>query len=217
MDVRKLMFGVVGLLVLMALGLGVWHLATQKSAPVRKAPKISLMPATPPPPPPPPKEERKVEPPKEQKEMRADVPTPPKDAPPAPPSQDLKMDGPAGDGPSAFSAGKITNDDLSNVGKAGAVAGGMFNPFNNYATLLKGELQRYLARNKDVRQRSYRVEVHVWVGRDGGLMRHEFIGSTGDADTDEALHKAIAALGTFTEVPPDRMPQPIRLRLVAGR
>jgi TonB family protein len=143
---------------------------------------------------------------------------PPKDAPPAPPSQELKMEGPAGDGPSAFSAGKITRDDISNLGKGGAapVTTGMFNPFSNYATALKGELQRYLARNKELRQQAYRIELQLWVGRDGRVTRQELVGSTGDTEVDGLIRQAIANMGAFTQSPPDKMPQPIRLRVVTG-
>ena len=210
---------VAGALLLVALlAWGVSGLFSGKTKGVSKAPKISLMPSTPPPPPPPPKEEKRPEPPKDAKEIKVDQPAPPKDAPAAPPSQELKMDGPAGDGPSAFSAGKITNDDLSNIGKEGAApaAGGMFNPFNNYATAIKGELQRFLARNKDLRQRAYRVDVQLWVGRDGALSRHELMGSSGDTEVDELIRQSLTALGNFTQVPPEQMPQPIRLRLITG-
>ncbi len=196
-------------------------LSGKSSSGVKKPPKITLMPTTPPPPPPPPKEEKKPEPPKEQKEIK-DVPqAPPKDAPPAPPSQDLKMDGPAGDGPSAFSSGKITNEDLSKVGTGGGGGGieppkGLFNPFNNYATQLKGELQRYLSKNKDLRQQAYKVEVHVWVNASGNMVRHELLGSTGNTDVDQAIRQAMNQMGAFTSSPPDNMPMPIRLRLVAS-
>jgi len=208
-----------GVLLLVALmGWGVSSLLSGKSKSVHKAPKISLMPTTPPPPPPPPKEEKRPEPPKDQKEIKVDQPAPPKDAPAAPPSQDLKMDGPAGDGPSAFSAGKITSDDISNVGKSGAavVPSGMFSPFNNYATAVKGELQRFLARNKDLRQRAYRIDVELWVGRDGALSRYELMGSSGDTEVDELIRQSLSTMSNFTQVPPERMPQPIRMRLITG-
>ncbi len=206
------------LLLVALMGWGVSGLFSGKSKGTHKAPKISLMPTTPPPPPPPPKEEKRPEPPKDQKEIKVDQPAPPKDAPPAPPSQELKMDGPAGDGPSAFSAGKITSDDISNIGKGGAgpVASGMFNPFNNYATGIKGELQRFLARNKDLRQRAYRVDVQLWVGRDGALSRYELMGSSGDTEVDELIRQSLSTLGNFTLMPPEHMPQPIRLRLITG-
>ncbi len=213
---KKLLFALGGLLVLLALGLLVYSLVGGKSKPTKAAPKISLIPMTPPPPPPPPKEEKKPEPPKEQKEVK-DMPAPPKDAPPAPPSQELKMDGPAGDGPSAFSAGKITSEDISNVGKAttgaaAAPATGLFSPFGGYANQLKSEVQRVLQRNKDLRIQSYRIEVHVWLSKDGSLQRHELVGSTGDSDLDSLISQTLAATKAFSQ-PPDRMPQPIRLRI----
>ena len=119
---------------------------------------------------------------------------------------------------SAFASGAITRDDLSNLGKAGAapVVSGLFNPFKNYATLIKGELQRHLGRNKDLRQRGYRVEVHLWVGHDGAITRHELVGSSGDADIDEVIRQAVGSLAAFSQLPPERMPQPIRLSIVTG-
>jgi protein TonB len=148
---------------------------------------------------------------------------PPKEAPPAPPSQELKMDGPAGNGPSAFAAGKVTRDEFPSIGKGGAGApaaapqvNSLFNPFANYATAIKGELQRQLARIKELRQQAYQVDLHLWVGRDGRVTRHELLGSTGDTDIDEMIRQALAGIG-FSMLPPDQMPQPIRLRVVTGR
>ncbi len=214
---KKLLFALVGLVMIAALGLLIYSLVSGKSKPVKAAPKISLIPTTPPPPPPPPpKDEKKPEPPKEQKEVK-EMPAPPKDAPPAPASQELKMDGPAGDGPSAFSAGKITSEDVSNLGKAptggGALpATGLFSPFGGYANQLKSEVQRLLQRNKDLRTQSYRVEVHIWLAKDGSLQRHELVGSTGDAELDTLIRQTLSAAKAFSQ-PPDRMPQPIRLRI----
>jgi outer membrane biosynthesis protein TonB len=191
-----------------------------KSEKPRKAPKIALMtpPAPPPPPPPPPKFEKKPDPPKEQKEMKTEAPVPKQEPAPTP---ELKMDGPAGDGPSAFAAGRVTNEDLSKIGTGkgtgtgvGGEKTGLFNPYNNYANLLKGEMQRQLARNESLRKRRYQVEARVWVTASGGLQRFELVGSTGDTDTDEAVQQALAALPGFTQGPPADMPQPIRLRIV---
>ena len=211
-----------GAVVLALMAWGVYSFVSKVEDKPRKAPKISLIPTTPPPPPPPPKEEKKPEPPKD-----LNKPPPmeqPKMAPPAP-SADLKMDGPAGDGPSAFSAGKITSEDLSNVGKApvvaptggGGVVGGGFNAFSFYANLIKGELQRQLTRNKDLREMAYKAEVQVWVNRDGSIGRFELIKGTDDKELDALLTKAIASATAFSAGPPEKMPQPIRLRISTGR
>ena len=202
-----------GAAVLALMAWGIYSFVSKIDDKPRKAPKISLMPSTPPPPPPPPKEEKKPEPPKD-----LNKPPPmeqPKMAPPAP-SADLKMDGPAGDGPSAFSAGKIRSEDLSNVGKGPAGPGG-FNPFSYYANLIKGELQRQLTRNKDLREMAYKAEVQVWVNRDGSVGRFDVIHGTGDKELDVLLNKAISAANAFSAGPPEKMPQPIRLRISTGR
>ena len=215
---KKALLGVLVIVVLALVAYGVRMLAGEKSGKVKVAPKITLLTPPPPPPPPPPKFEKKIEPPKEQKEMKIDRPVDKAPTPPAP-SPELKMDGPTGDGPSAFGAGKITSDDLSKVGngKGPAVeATGMFNPFNNYASLIKGELQRFLGKNTNLRKRRYRIEVRVWVGDGGLLKRSELVGSTGDTDTDEAIRVAMATLPAFSEAMPANMPQPIRLRVVTG-
>lgn len=191
----------------------------EKSEQKKKAPKITLLTpaAPPPPPPPPPKYEKKPDPPKEQKEMKVDQQVEKKVEQQAAP--ELKMDGPAGNGPSAFGAGAITSEDLSKVGsgKAGsAEKTGMFNPFNNYATALKGELQRYLGKNNALRRRRYSLDVHVWVDGAGQIKRYELIGSSNDGETDDAIRAAIAALPGFSQAPPASMPQPVRLRIVTG-
>lgn len=214
---RKIaVIGTIIMLALALLGWGLWTVLSGKSKQPPKPPKITLVAPAPPPPPPPPKFEKKPDPPKEQKEIKVDQPVP-KDAPQ--PSPELKMEGPAGNGPSAFGAGKITSDDVSKVGTGGRVGGeknGMFNPFNNYANLLKGELQRYLSKNNALRRRHYTVEVRAWVAGGGELERFELIGGTGDSDTDEAIRHAMSSLSGFSQAPPASMPQPIRLRIVTA-
>ena len=209
---KNVVIGAVILVVVALLGAGVWFVMGGKSQQSPKAPKITLMAPPPPPPPPPPKFEKKPDPPKEQKEIKVEQPKP---APPQP-SPDLKMEGPAGNGPSAFGAGKITSDDVSKVGTGNGEKGGMFNPFNNYANLLKGDLQRYLRKNSTLRRRHYTVEVHVWVTGSGELKKFELIGSTGDGDTDAAIQQAMSSLSGFNQSPPANMPQPIRLRIVTA-
>jgi TonB family protein len=188
----------------------------------RKAPKITLLAPPLPPPPPPPKFEKKPDPPKEQKQMKVEQPVPKPDSPP--PSPELKMDGPAGSGPSAFAAGKITSEDLSRIGSGkpgGTGAGtdeqtGMFNPFTNFANLAKGELQRYLGKTAQLRRKRYRVELHLWITPTGALSRYEVVGSTGDAQTDEAIQEAMNAAPQFSQPLPANMPQPLRLRVTTG-
>jgi len=207
---RRVVFMALAVIVILALvGWGLKSMLGGHGSAPKKPPKISLLPSTPPPPPPPPKEEKKPEP-KEQKEVKVEQ-AEKKDQPPADPT--LKMEGAAGDGASMFGAGKVTNEDLS---KLGTGTGGLTNPFNVYAGSIKAELQRHLARRSELKRRQYRIEVRVWVAEDGRLKNFELLGTTNDGDTDEAIRSALAALPAFSEPPPPNMPQPIRLRVVAG-
>jgi protein TonB len=179
-----------------------------------KPPKISLLPNTPPPPPPPPKEEKKPEPPKVNKEVREQPPEQKLTPPP-----ETVMSGPKGDAPSDFKAGEVTKEDYSGklvTGEKGGGGRGVLNPFNVYASTIKNELQRMLSRRSELKRRQYRVEVHVWVGDDGSLKKYEMLGTTNDTDTDAAIRNALAGLPAFSEPPPPRMPQPVRLRIVTS-
>jgi len=217
-----------GLLVLALMAWGLMSLMgkNEKQAP-KKPPKITLVAPPPPPPPPPPKFEKKPDPPKEQKEMKVDQPVVKQEQ--APPTPELKMEGPAGDGPSAFSAGKVSNEDMSKIGKSGPGSNGpggpgggigsknsMLNPSANYANMLKGEMQRYLSKNNALKRRRYAIDISVWVSVGGGIDKFELLGSTGDADTDASIQKAITELPGFTQAPPTGMPQPIRLRIITS-
>jgi len=56
----------------------------------------------------------------------------------------------------------------------------------------------------------------MWVSVGGGIDKFELLGSTGDADTDASIQKAITELPGFTQAPPTGMPQPIRLRIITS-
>lgn len=106
--VRNILLALVGIGVV---GYGGYWLKSQfstPSAPSRQVTKISIIPDTPPPPPPPPPREEKRPEPKEQKDVKVEQPKP-VEAPPQQAEQ-LKMEGAAGDGPSAFASGDVTNE-----------------------------------------------------------------------------------------------------------
>ncbi len=200
-------------LVLALIAFGIHSMLGKKSAGKPKQPKISLMAPPPPPPPPPPKFEKKIEPPKETKEIKVDQPV--QKVEQVAPTPELKMEGPAGDGPSAFSSGAITSEDLSKMGTDKGVLGASFN-FNSYSIMLKSELQRYLSRNSSLRRQMYKVEVRVWLAPDGSLKKSELVSGTGDGDTDDAIKAALTNAPKFTQAPPENMPQPIRLSIVSS-
>ena len=120
------------------------------SAPKRQTVKIAVLPDTPPPPPPP-KPEKPPEPkPQDNTPQPQDQPKL-AEAPPEP--QQLKMEGAAGDGPSAFSAGSVSSDYKGGAIGAGngasAPSAGDRAKFNFYAKsaqqVLRAELDRTVA------------------------------------------------------------------------
>jgi protein TonB len=207
---RRFIFPVAMVLVLLAAGWLIYsNLSGSSKKPARQTVKIAVLPDTPPPPPPPPKEEKKPEP--EQKQDKPQQEQPKEvEAPPEP--QQLKMEGPAGDGPSAFSSGNITSDYKG--GEVGTGTGGNVNrmQFAFFSSQLQKHIQSALARNQSIKLGDYRVPVQVWLSPSGEFQRVELLSSSGDPKTDEALMQAFKQLPPVRDAPAD-LPQPIKLRI----
>lgn len=176
---------------------------------------VKLLPDTPPPPPPPPKPDDKPPPPKAEKEA---APQPKAEQPPE--QQALRSDEAAGTGPgSGLVAGAVTQDYTDQkIGQAATRTGGESVGVNRlaanaYASSITRALNDYLARERELKQRDFRVPVSVWLEPDGRIQRVELLGSTGDDGTDQTLRSALTRFpGTGTPLP-ERMPQPMRLQV----
>ena len=165
--------------------------------------KVVLLPDTPPPPPPPPPKEAPPPPKDQQKEVNVQ----PKQAEPTPQqAEQLKMDGPAGDGPSAFAAGTITQDysgqKLGGDGSGGGIARA---EFATYRTRLQRVLQEELARMKELKGVDYRVPALVRMAPDTHAWSVSLGDSTGDKQVDEALRTVLSRV-LQKEPPPASAP-----------
>jgi len=203
---------ILGVVLLVLGGLGYWGVSSmshQSAGPKKQTVKIALLPDTPPPPPPP-KVEKRVEPDKKEQAPQPDVPKP-QVAPPEP--QQLKMDGPAGDGPSAFASGSVNSEYKG--GEIGSGIGGGTTNRMQFA-LFSGQLQRHiqaaLAKDQRIKLGDYRLNVQVWLSPGGDFQKIELLSSSGDAQTDERLQAAFKQMPPMRDVPAD-LPQPIRLRI----
>ncbi len=186
------------LLLVIGIGFVVQNLMNGKTNTKKMVATIKLLPDTPPPPPPPPPKE----PPKEQpKEMKI-APPMPQEVPQ--PSEELKMEGPAGDAPSQFGAGKVTTE--------GGTIGGNGSRFSGYLGGLQKNIRDELGRNEKLRKGEYKAVVAIWIGRDGSVERVELLGSSGEPDVDAAMKKVLNSIRQFEE-PPSDMPQPVKLRI----
>ena len=205
-------WAVAGVLALLALGYGVYSLMSSKPGP-KKPPvtTIKILPDTPPPPPPP-KEPPKEQPKEQPKEIKVEQPKP-VEAPPAP--QNLKMEGDAGDAPSAFGAGKVTSD--YNGGDVGTKIGGSKSlaAYAWYTGKIKASIEAAIAEQKELAKEQYKIVVELWLARDGQVDRIELVTGSGDQKKDELLRQALHSIKRIAEAPPEDMPQPVKLRISA--
>lgn len=207
---KRLVLVLVGVL-LLALGVyGVKSLKGDKSGKPRRPPAVTLLPDKPPPPPPPPKEVKPQEAPKENpKEVKVVQTT--EAVPQAAPSEQLKMEGAAGEGGGPFSAGTVGREYVGGaVGTVGSVGGGGTGAF---ASRLQRHFQDQLSRNRKLRGSDYRIVVRLWLRRDGSLERAELAGSTGSTSLDELLHDSLQQIPAMRETLPENLAMPIRIRI----
>lgn len=206
---------ILGLVVLAAIVLalmvmGIRSLMSEKSSKPRKAPTVTLMPDKPPPPPPPPKEEKRPEPPKDEaKEVK--VVQNVEQAPAPAPSEQLKMEGAAGDGDGPFGQGTVGREYVG--GDVGTIGAGGGSGLGAYASRLQRHFQDHLSRNRKLRGSDYRVVVKLWLRRDGSLERVELADSTGTESLDELLRETLLQAPPLREAPPENTVQPIRIRV----
>jgi protein TonB len=192
-----------------AIGLGllclafavVWfflNLSHGPTAPKHQVAHIMVLPDTPPPPPPPP-DEKKPPPPKEEKTMQQQVVAPKQEAPPEP--AQLKMEGTAGEGPSAFAAGDVKSDYIG-----GDVGNG--SRYSAYVARFEQRVQIELTKHK---VRAANVRLFVWLAPDGAIQRYTVKGA--DGDTERNLRAALSDLNSAEEAPLADMPMPIGLSI----
>jgi periplasmic protein TonB len=201
------------LAVLIAIGYGFKKLFSGGQPHKKQITTVKLLPDTPPPPPPPPPKEPPKETPKEQPKEAPKEPEPkPAEAPPA---ENLKMEGAAGDGPSPFQAGAVNNEY-----KGGAVAtigsdGGV--KFRWYAGLVKSQIERAIERDKKLTQGQYKIVVSVWLKPNGQFERLSVDQSDTTPEIEQGIREALNDLPAMQESPPESMPMPIRLRISAKK
>lgn len=202
--------------ILLALMAGGWlvykNLGGAAKGPRTQTVKIAVLPDTPPPPPP--KEEKKPEPkPPENKPQPQDQPKP-VEAPPEP--QQLKMEGAAGDGPSAFAAGSVNSDYKGGAVMTGGSGGTLSDKLaaNSFGNAARRELNDYLNRDQNLRRGGdYKLPVSLWVRADGSIERFQLDEVSGNTDVDARLRQALAQFRGFRNPPPAGVPQPIRLQV----
>jgi protein TonB len=171
---------------------GAMNLMHTSSSPKRQVARITILPDIPPPPPPP---EEARPPPKEVVAHEMNIPKP--ETPPAP--AQLKMEGQAGEGPSAFASGDVKQDYIG-----GDIGNG--SRYSAYVSRLEQRVQTELTRHK---LHVSNVRVFVWLAPDGTIKRYSVEG--GDAGDERAVRAALEGLTRMDEAPLADMPMPVGL------
>jgi outer membrane biosynthesis protein TonB len=215
----RLLVALAGLALVAALALWLQGLGGGAKPPQRQVAKISLLPDRPPPPPPPPKQEPPPPPREQPKQVVREEQIKPAEAP-KPANEPLKMEGAAGDGPSAFAAGTVRNEyagGAPQIGPAASAANGRDRTrerfyINTARQLLRDALQQNFRSDIDQAQ----AEFALWVQADGGIGRVELVPS-GDARLDTELQAALEQTSRSLRLPPPPARlgdgEPLRFRL----
>ncbi len=202
--------------VLALLGLAVWavrQIGHDSPGPKRQVARIAVLPDTPPPPPPPPPKERKEEPPKPEARPQ---PTPdPSPKPPAPADAPLKMEGAAGNGPSAFAAGSVSQDYKGGAVGSGGAASAATSAADRaaerlYAGSLRQQLRDAIEQHLPAEAGELQAGISVWLQPDGRIQRWELDAPQRPQDLQLAMDRSAAQLRL---PPPPGLTQPLRFRL----
>ena len=212
----QVLLAIIAIGLLVAAALWIKSMTGGPSAAKRQTAKISILPDTPPPPPPP-KEEKKPEPPKDEPKQVMREEQLKQDAP-KPAAEPIKMDGPAGDGPSAFAAGTVNNDYKGGapvVGATGAAGGNVADRAQErfYANAVRQLLHDEIEKNLRSDAGELSATFSVWIEPDGSISRFELV-PTGDAAHDTDLRSAFDQTSRRLHLPsPSGLPQPMRFKL----
>jgi hypothetical protein len=197
----RIAIGAVGIALIVALAMGLKSLISAKPAAARQVARITILPDRPPPPPP--REEKKIEPPKESQPQQQPREQQPIDVP-RPANEPIKMEGQAGDGPSAFAAGTVRQDYAGGapvIGQPGGTGGGDRNPSRLYVASTTQALTELLERHLSPDISQAVADIRVWIGRDGRISRCELV-PTGVEATDQAFRTALDAVTAEARLPP---------------
>jgi len=202
------------LAVLAGIGYGIKKLFSGGPAQKKQITTVKLLPDTPPPPPPPPPKEPPKETPKEQpKEIKAPEPKPVE----APPAENLKMEGPAGDAPSAFQSGAVNNEYKGGDVTTGPKIGGKKNmaAFAWFTNKVDAQIKKALDAEGGLNKVKYQVDVRVFLTAQGDIDHAELIDSSGDAEIDALIRKVLSRIPPLKESAPEDMPRKVVVRMAS--
>lgn len=211
----RILIAVLVLAVLAGIAYGIKKLFSGGPTQKKQITTVKLLPDTPPPPPPPPPKEPPKETPKEQPKEAPKEPEPkPVEAPPA---ENLKMEGAAGDGPSPFQSGAVNNEYKGGDVTTGPKIGGKKNmaAFAWFTNKVDAQIKKALDAESGLSKVKYQVDVRVFLNAQGDIDHAELIDSSGDAETDALIRKVLSRIPPLKESAPEDMPRKVIVRMAS--
>lgn len=86
--------------------------------------------------------------------------------------------------------------------------------FSAYGQAVQAELKRALAKQPAMLNRTYQVQIDIWVNHLGALKHPRLVKSSGRADVDEVIRRTIEGI-TLKNPPPKGLPQPVRITIIS--
>lgn len=211
----RILIGLLLLAILFGIVYGIKKLFSGGPVQKKQITTVKLLPDTPPPPPPPPPKEPPKETPKEQPKQAPKEPEPkPIEAPPA---ENLKMEGPAGDAPSAFASGPVNNEykggDVTTGPKI--VAKKNMAAYAWFTNKVDGQIKKALDAEAALNRVKYQVDVRVFLNAQGDIDHAELIDSSGNPETDALIRKVLSNIPPLKEYAPDDMPRKVIVRMAS--
>ena len=202
-------------LVLLGGGAFAAYFLSSKPAPPRSPQEIMVHleppPLPPPPPPPPPKT-----PPPPREKMVEQPPVKPQEAKP---KAEAKIDKPPGlPGPKA--SGPPSDFGIGGSGGNGGGLGGGDggqSKFGWYAEEVQNRIAEALHQNSKTQNATLQLKIRIWADSSGRITRAELAGSSGDPAVDAAIRNEVLIGLQLADPPPQDMPMPIIMRVIARR
>jgi len=195
------------------LGLALSTLFGQTQPPAHK-PVVRISLIAPPPPPPPPKPQE--EPPKPKEQIKLDLPKPIPEEEPKPLPQEPPPPGPLG----VDAQGNGPGDSFGLAGRPGGrdivgSVGGSGMALSLFGSNAARQIAQDLARNPRLKHAAYKVEILIWLSKDGHLQREEIVRGTGDRDLDALLRSGLKEISVLRISIPENLPQPLLIRVTS--
>jgi TonB family protein len=86
--------------------------------------------------------------------------------------------------------------------------------YRAYAGIVQADIQAFLRRREDTRSGSYNIGLRLWLDPSGAVLRSQVFRSTGNEQRDAAIARALRDV-TISKPPPQQMPQPVSVMIVA--